>query len=660
MDDIERYKEELVEQLRGKWIEDQPYVFISYASRDWEKVYPTVIELRNRGFNVYIDTELQEVATRNWLDNIRERLFDCDIQGIISFLSPNYMRSYACMIELLLNQSEDMKDDRGDSLPVIYVSLDSNMGCLQDINQYIRTDAIRKESKSLDAKMQPEERSVLEETLCNCRLKEAMSRDMISKDIDKISTRHDVACRMEKYVLSNATIAIQPFKSTTSCVDMLENNFTNSKNKDIELQRMPELIGQSVAGTEEKHKEKPVEKPVERQIEKPVEKPAPPVFVQVKDENQDNETQDDETQVFYFQGATAECVQDKYIVKKDSIISGEEADSCPDAAKRARREALEAGELVKENGDYRLLVDKMFKSSSGAATFVAGSSVSGPASWKKTAGSKKSADEGKARKSKASNDWLTPGMEVYVKNHEDSVGIITEEGTVSYSGRTVSLNQYVQVVLGPGSRNAYLYVCEKKSGKTLAQVRAEKENESLEQAKDTGLENKKELDMKPVETDCIGSDITIGDVRSLFSDALTAVDFRPVRENMPRGGKGALDYAMAAILGGCNNVTTNSPQYQINYYIYDVATTEEEKKKQDGGLGATWTWSSNCRKVLDLDGAGQIPKELDEYFKLLPETATLGDIERWFKEGTNTAFKTKKNDMVVMAVQKVIEFFKSK
>jgi len=120
-----------------------------------------------------------------------------------------------------------------------------------------------------------------------------------------------------------------------------------------------------------------------------------------------------------------------------------------------------------------------------------------------------------------------------------------------------------------------------------------------------------------------------------------------------------MDYAMAAILGGCNNVTKDSPQYQINYYIYDVASAEEEKK-QDGKLGATWTWSSNCRKVLNLDGSGQIAKEINEYFMLLPESTTLGDIEKWFREGTIEAFKTKKNDMVIQAVQKIIEFFERK
>lgn len=232
-------KEELQEQLRNQWVEGKPYVFVSYASLDWEKVYPTVIELRERGFNIYIDAELQEVATRNWMDNVRERIFDGEIRGIISFLSLNYMRSYACMLELLLNQSNDMKDDRGESLPVIYVSLQKEIGSPQSINSYIREEKIRSESKGLAVKIQDEEKEVLVETLCNCSLREPMSSEAIKRDIDKIKSRHDVAIRMEKYALTNGgSIAIQQFKDVKACADLLESNFTNKKNKDIELEKM--------------------------------------------------------------------------------------------------------------------------------------------------------------------------------------------------------------------------------------------------------------------------------------------------------------------------------------------------------------------------------------------------------------------------------------
>lgn len=39
-------------QLRNGWIPDKDYVFVSYSSRDWDKVYPCVMALRARGINV--------------------------------------------------------------------------------------------------------------------------------------------------------------------------------------------------------------------------------------------------------------------------------------------------------------------------------------------------------------------------------------------------------------------------------------------------------------------------------------------------------------------------------------------------------------------------------------------------------------------------------
>ena len=101
--------DELKKKLEDGWIKGEPYVFVSYASKDKEKVYEFVYELRKRGINVYIDIELQENISKNWLQNIKERLYDVDCVAMISFLSLNYFRSYACLIEQLVTRSEDLK-----------------------------------------------------------------------------------------------------------------------------------------------------------------------------------------------------------------------------------------------------------------------------------------------------------------------------------------------------------------------------------------------------------------------------------------------------------------------------------------------------------------------------------------------------------------------
>lgn len=147
-------------------------------------------------------------------------------------------------------------------------------------------------------------------------------------------------------------------------------------------------------------------------------------------------------------------------------------------------------------------------------------------------------------------------------------------------------------------------------------------------------------------------DCTIGSVRAAFSDPETVRRFKPVRENMPWGGKGAMDYAMASVLGGCNAVKADSPVYQINYYLYAVASGGEK----DGSLGATWTWSSNCRKVLGLEKSGQIPDTYNDCFRWMNESVTLQQIGERFASAEEEAFQTIKNGLVITGLNRLSEF----
>lgn len=143
--------------------------------------------------------------------------------------------------------------------------------------------------------------------------------------------------------------------------------------------------------------------------------------------------------------------------------------------------------------------------------------------------------------------------------------------------------------------------------------------------------------------------VSLTDIRKLFSDAEAVHAFRAVREDMPWGGKGAMDYLMAALLGGCNQVTKDSPIYQINYYLYAVASGEQK----GDALGATWTWSSNCRKVLGLERSGQIPDEINRYFSSLDSSVTLYDVAVCFQKAEESPFQTLKNDLILLAAEKL-------
>ena len=150
----------------------------------------------------------------------------------------------------------------------------------------------------------------------------------------------------------------------------------------------------------------------------------------------------------------------------------------------------------------------------------------------------------------------------------------------------------------------------------------------------------------------ISCNSTLAEIREAFSDPGIAAGFKQVRESMPWGGKSAMDYVMASVLGGCNNVNASSPQYQINYYLYVVSNGKEKDK----GLGATWTWSSNCRKALGLEDSGAIPEEYNLYFKMMPEDTKLDRIGTLFIKESAKQFDTVKEPHIVIALNLLSDF----
>ena len=70
--------------------------------------------------------------------------------------------------------------------------------------------------------------------------------------------------------------------------------------------------------------------------------------------------------------------------RENSKISIKEVASCPDAAINKRKNAIENNLLISDGNYYILQEDMEFKSLSGAACFVSGTSVNGKTAWKTT------------------------------------------------------------------------------------------------------------------------------------------------------------------------------------------------------------------------------------------------------------------------------------
>lgn len=235
------YIDELKKKLEDGWIKGEPYVFVSYASKDKEKVYEFVYELRKRGINVYIDIELQENISKNWLQNIKERLYDVDCVAMISFLSLNYFRSYACLIEQLVTRSEDLKMEKGKYLENFYIALDDNMSTIQKIEDAVYNNTVAKESQSMAIKMVPEEVNVLKDVMeDNIAVKSKLKKDVRST-IDGLNTAHRVAISMLSYIFKESSYSIQKYGTAGDCAQLMYNNFTNDKNDKINIAVLEEL-----------------------------------------------------------------------------------------------------------------------------------------------------------------------------------------------------------------------------------------------------------------------------------------------------------------------------------------------------------------------------------------------------------------------------------
>lgn len=227
--------DELKKKLEDGWIKGEPYVFVSYASKDKEKVYEFVYELRKRGINVYIDIELQENISKNWLQNIKERLYDVDCVAMISFLSLNYFRSYACLIEQLVTRSEDLKMEKGRYLENFYIALDDNMSTIQKMEDAVYDNTVAKESQSMAIKMVPEEVNVLKDVMeDNIAVKSKLKKDVRST-IDSLNTAHRVAISMLSYIFKESSYSIQKYGTAGDCAQLMYNNFTNDKNDKINI-----------------------------------------------------------------------------------------------------------------------------------------------------------------------------------------------------------------------------------------------------------------------------------------------------------------------------------------------------------------------------------------------------------------------------------------
>ena len=109
----ESQKKERSEYLQNNlkitdYSQNGPYVFISYASDDWETVFKkAVVPLqKEHGLRVYADKAFDNI-NGHWIRQMETNINMADV--VIAFVSQSYIESYACFLELMTainNKSE--------------------------------------------------------------------------------------------------------------------------------------------------------------------------------------------------------------------------------------------------------------------------------------------------------------------------------------------------------------------------------------------------------------------------------------------------------------------------------------------------------------------------------------------------------------------------
>jgi len=73
-----------------------PYIFISYAHANAELIYPEIIRLKARGFNIWYDEGIAPGAS--WRDELAERLVECSV--FVFFVTAQSVKSVNCNKEV--------------------------------------------------------------------------------------------------------------------------------------------------------------------------------------------------------------------------------------------------------------------------------------------------------------------------------------------------------------------------------------------------------------------------------------------------------------------------------------------------------------------------------------------------------------------------------
>lgn len=642
-----------VEEMRAemrtyKLRESEKYIFISYSHMDSLPVYRKVLSWMREGYNIYIDLDFSNHGSEdNWVDLMQRSIRRNNCALFISFRSKNAAFSYAAFLELLTVRSERTTKLHFGAVPIDVINItnfnDDFSIDADDVDTKALTDYYKRLSAGMGSRF-------CENNDSEGRLFKEGLESWFKQKNDQLAAVYDDAAEMLELIETSyegeaasffpciANFAKLWFRTfdlngnTKSLSDSFEERFANlrlRKSPTAAVEPAPAPKAEPVVKAEPKPAPAPKAepKPAPKAEAKPVPAPkaAPAPVIKPAAEPKPSPAAADSTYPIYYRrsdhraGILMQTAPKAFTVLPGAEIRKGNTATCPPTYIEERDRFVREG-LADDAGEYYVLNTNVeYTSKSTAAGVLVCRSVSGQTFWVPCDAPESLSTE---------EEDIPDTAETAAADGEYFVRSDGNPGYVKCTGK----REYL-LLRGNSMKRSASDSCPAKASRMRNQLIA-------------GNLVREDGDSYILTTDVVCSSLSLcacilcgysisgnafwvpGAAPEEVSEpeSLTLADFRELctGDAFPKklanlratgkgqGFRGIMDFAMAILLGGCNNPTSPA---QLNYC-----------KVVSSSVTAAFTWQSNCRTALDIPKSGKIDAEHEDFFASTDENTPLSDI----------------------------------